>query len=138
MTFYAIEPLTWQPQNDCREVVDLLSMSVAHFERRLETARLEVRHKRARLEVLRLESVRLREDAEQWGEIVNRESRCAGGRKALRKLIEKSRGLAAVNRLAERLERDLAALEPKIGEHSAAIRELRQQLRGQWSAAGSG
>ncbi len=99
------------------------------YEQQLGSTQREVWYKRARLDVLRLETERLLEDAEQWIEILNGESHRAVNRVALRKLIEKSRGLAAVSRLAESLERDLAQLEPRLRKHSAALLELRQRLR---------
>lgn len=126
--FYTSKLLTWIPDDDRREVADFLSESVSLFERLLGKARREVRHKRARLEVLRLETERLREDAEQWGEIVNRDSPGVKGREARRTLIEKSRGLAVLSKLCEMLERDLATLEPSVEEDAATICELRQKL----------
>ena len=125
---YTSELLTWIPDDARGEVADFLSESVSLFERLLEKARREVRHKRARLGVLRLETDRLREDAEQWGEIVNRDSPGLEGREARRTLIEKSRGLAVLSKLCEMLERDLATLEPRVEEDGATIRELRQKL----------
>ena len=95
------------------------------------TQLLAVRHKRARLDALRLETDRLRGDAEQWAEIVNRASRYTGSHNALRRLIEKCRGLAAVGRLAEGLERDISVLEEKLREDGAIVLELRQKLRKQ-------
>ena len=126
--FDASKPLTWIPNDDRVEVADFLLESVALFERQLGNAYREVRRKRARLAVLRLESDRLREDTEQWVEIVNRDSPCVEGRKARRKLIEKSRGLAVLLGLCKMLERDLATLEPRVEKDSAAICELRQKL----------
>ena len=130
--FYASEPLI--PDEERREVADFLSESVALFERQLGKARREVRYKRARLGVLRLETDRLREDEEQWAEIVNRDSSCVEGREARRKLVEKSRGLAVLRKLCEMLERDLAKLEPSVEEDGAALCELRRKLRLQPSA----
>jgi len=110
--FYANKPLTWIPDDDRREVADFLSESMALFEWQLGRMRREARHKRARLGALRLETDRLRKGAEQWAEIVNRDSPCVEGRQARRKLVEKSRGLAVLSRLCETLEQDLATLKP--------------------------
>lgn len=138
MTFHAIEPLTiWKGRNEGGEAVDFASQSVAHFERQLDLARRQARGQRARIEALQLEMERLREDALQWAEIVDRGSELADTRTALRKLIEKSRGLAAVERLGERLERELAALEAEVRECSAAVRQLRVQLQGPRAASGA-
>jgi len=128
LTFQAIESLTWQRGTDSGEVVDLVSQDVAHFERKLDLVRREALSRRARLEALQLEKERLREDALQWAEIVDRGSRCADGRTAVHKLVEKSRGLSALEHLGERLERELAALEPELQECSAAVRELQVRL----------
>ena len=126
---YASEPVTPLPENDRSLVVDFLSESVELFERQLGHARQEIRHKRVRLDVLRLEADRLSEDAEQWSQIANRESRTEIERRAHRKLIEKSRGIVALRYLSEKLERDLSTLEPKVIEDGAAVSELRQRLR---------
>jgi len=132
--FYSNKPTTWIPANDRREVADFLSESVTLFERQLGKARREVRHKRARLGVLRHESNRLREDVEQWTEIVSRDNPCVEGREARRRLMEKGRGLSVLSRLCEMLERDLATLEPRLEEDSAAICNLQQKLHLQRSA----
>ena len=129
MTLHAIESLTWPSENHSREIAEVLWEGVLLYEQRLRNANREVRRKRARLDVLHLETERLREDAEQWVEIVNGENYRAVDRNALRKLIEKSRGLAAVSRLAESLARDHAQLESQLRKTSAALRELRRQLR---------
>ncbi len=129
MTLHALESLTGPSQNHSREIVDFLSEGVVLYEQQLRNANREIRRKRARLAVLDLETERLREDAEQWVGILNGESHCAVDRNALRKLIEKSRGLAAVSRLAESLERDLAQLESRLRKTNASVRELREQLR---------
>ncbi len=129
MTLHALESLTGPSQNHSREIVDFLSEGVVLYEQQLRNANREIRRKRARLAVLDLETERLREDAEQWVEILNGESHRAVDRNALRKLIEKSRGLAAVSRLAESLERDLAQLESRLRKTNASVRELREQLR---------
>ena len=128
MTFHTSEPLTWLAENNGKKVVDFLSEGVRLFERQLARGHRRVRHQRARLEALALETDRLREDAEQWAEVLDREIRCASNRAALRKLIEKSRGLAALKRLADGLERDLATLEEKVREDSATLCRLQQKL----------
>jgi len=132
---YASAPLAWLPEHHRCEATDFLSESVEIFERELRKARREIRGKRARLDMLRLEAERLREDAEQWGEVADREEPDAASRRAHRKLIEKSRGIAVLSRLCAMLERDLAALEPKVKQGDFAIFGLRQELRRQQRSA---
>lgn len=131
MTFHAIEQMTLHTEDGPREVVDFLSESVAHFERKLGVAHRQLRHKRARFDALHLEIERLREDADQWTEIVNRASRYTGSHTAQRKLIEKCRGLAALKRLAEALEGEISRIEEKLREDSAILLELQKKLREQ-------
>ena len=139
MTFHSIERTQWRPARDLDlwEECVFSSGGARITAQQLERAQREFERTRIRLDVLLREAERLRDETKQLEEILNRSApRVAPAgdagaammgasrsyeRLALRKLVEKARGLVAVDALIERAEADLALLEPRVEKESALL-----------------